>query len=124
MAVTEINSILDSTKKKLGLDPENSSEFDPDIIDAINMAFSVLTQMGVGPVEGFVIHDNEAVWSDFIKDDKRLSAVRSYVFIRVRLIFDPPQISYLVSSLTDQMKELEWRLNVFVESPTSFPPVE
>ena len=117
----EINSILDSVKKKLGMDPKTMTEFDPDVIDAINMAISTLTQLGVGPDTGFAIHDSKANWSDFIGEDPRLSMARSYVFIKTRLVFDPPQTSYVLSSLQDQARELEWRLNAFVECPKSFP---
>lgn len=123
MMTTEINSILDSVKKKLGLDPEIMNEFDPDIIDAINMALSTLTQLGVGPDTGFSIHDNSAQWSEFIGEDARLNLARTYVFIKTRILFDPPQSSYVLTALEDQAKELEWRLNVFVESPISFPKI-
>lgn len=120
---TEITSILDSVKKKVGLEPEENTEFDSDLIDVINMALSVLTQLGVGPGTGFAIHDNSAQWNDFLGGDPRLNLARTYVFIKARLIFDPPQASYVVSALHDQAKELEWRLNVFVECPESFPSV-
>ncbi len=121
--MTEINSILDSVKKKLGLDPETMNEFDSDIIDCINMALSTLTQLGIGPDLGFSIHDNSAQWSEFIGEDPRLNLARTYVFIKTRILFDPPQSSYVLTALEDQAKELEWRLNVFVESPISFPKV-
>lgn len=123
MDSVEINSILDSVKKKLGLDPSETTEFDADLIDAINTTFSTLTQLGVGPASGFEIHGNSEIWSDFIDDDARLNMVRSYVFIETRLLFDPPQSSYLLSALQEKAKEYEWRLNVFVESPESFPSV-
>ena len=118
---TEISSILDSVKKKIGLDPEEITEFDPDLIDAINTFLSVLTELGIGPDEGFKIHDNSTTWEDFVGDCPKLDMVRSYVFIRTRLIFDPPQNSYLITHLKDEAKELEWRLNVAVESPESYP---
>lgn len=121
--MSEIPSILDSTKKKLGMDPETMTEFDPDIIDSINMALGTLTQLGVGPDTGFSIHNNAGQWTDFLGNDPRLDMARSYVFIKTRLIFDPPQVSYVLSALQEQAKELEWRLNAFVECPKSFPPV-
>lgn len=120
----EIESILDSVKKKLGMDPEIMKEFDADIIDAINMALNTLTQFGLGPIEGFVIHDNSATWSDFLGNDKRLNMARSYVYIKVRLLFDPPQSSYAVTALQEQAKEFEFRLNTFVEATESFPPID
>lgn len=115
-----INSILDSIKKKLGLFPEVVTEFDPDIIDAINMAFNVLTQLGVGPIEGFSINGNEETWDMFITDE-RANLVKTYVYIKTKLIFDPPQSSYAITALQEQAKEYEWRLNILVESPQSFP---
>lgn len=115
MASPEINSILDSVKKKLGMDPDTMKEFDPDIIDAINMALNTLTQVGIGPSEGFVISGKNKKWSDFIGDDSRLNMVRTYVFTQVRLVFDPPQNSYLVTALKEKSEELLWRLNVQVD---------
>ena len=119
--MAEIESILDSTKKKLGMDPDTMTEFDADIINAINMAISTLTQFGVGPIEGFAIKDKEATWDQFIGTDPRLSMARSYVFLKTRIIFDPPQASYVLSALQDQARELEFRLNAYVECPNSFP---
>ena len=117
---TEINSILNSVKKKLGLDPEEVTEFDPDILDAINMTFGTLTQLGIGPIEGFEIHGSEETWDQFI-DDPRKNMVRSYVYVKTKLLFDPPQSSYAVTAMQDQAKEYEWRLNLLIESPKSFP---
>lgn len=123
MANSEIDSILDSVKKKLGMDPSIMTEFDSDVIDAINTALSILTQLGVGPIEGFSIDDNTTTWKDYLGEDKRLSMARSYVYTQTKLLFDPPQSSYAVTALQEKVKEYEWRLNVFVESPDSFPPV-
>lgn len=107
-------SILTSTKKVLGI-AEDYTVFDLDIITHINTAFSTLTQLGVGPIEGFMINDAEALWTDFISDDFQYNSVKSYVFLRVRQLFDPPQTSYLISAVDTQIKELEWRLNVHRE---------
>lgn len=106
------DSILKSTKKILGLDPEYMV-FDLDIITHINSAFSTLNQLGLGPADGFMIEDDEAVWSDFnLVDDKKINSVRTYVFLKVRLVFDPPTTSYLIGVFEKQITELEWRLNV------------
>lgn len=107
-------SILTSTKKILGI-AEDYTVFDLDIITHINTAFSTLTQLGVGPAEGFMIEDAEAEWSDFIVDDLQYNSVKSYVFLKVRQLFDPPQTSYLISAVEKQIQELEWRLNVHRE---------
>jgi len=109
-------SILKSTKKILGI-AEDYTVFDLDIITHINSAFSTLTQLGVGPAEGFIIEDDTALWTDFIDVDVdfQWNSVKSYVFLRVRMLFDPPQTSYLISASERQIQELEWRLNVHRE---------
>jgi len=109
-------SILKSTKKILGI-AEDYTVFDLDIITHINSAFSTLTQLGVGPVEGFIIEDDTALWTDFIDVDVdfQWNSVKSYVFLRVRMLFDPPQTSYLISASERQIQELEWRLNIHRE---------
>jgi hypothetical protein len=108
-------SILTSTKKILGIS-EDYTVFDLDIITHINTAFSTLTQLGVGPVEGFMIEDESAKWEDFIVEtDHQYNSVRSYVFLKVRQLFDPPTTSYLIAATEKQIEELEWRLNVHRE---------
>ena len=107
-------SILNSTKKILGI-AEDYTVFDLDILTHINTAFSTLTQLGVGPVEGFMIEDEATEWTNFIGDDLQYNSVKSYVFLRVRLLFDPPTTSYLITALEKQVQELEWRLNVHRE---------
>lgn len=107
-------SILKSTKKVLGISDDYTA-FDLDIITFINAAFSTLTQLGVGPASGFMINDSEAVWGDFIGEDFQYNSVKSYVFLRVRLLFDPPSTSYLIAAFDKQIQELEWRLNVHRE---------
>ena len=108
------DSILLSTKKTLGL-AEDYTAFDQDIIMHINSVFSVLHQLGIGPLEGFEIIDDTDTWEDFASD-VRLNSIRSYVYLRVRLLFDPPTTSFLLNALQEQIKELEWRLNVFVKN--------
>lgn len=107
-------SILLSTKKIVGV-AEEYTAFDLDIITHINTALSTLTQLGVGPAEGFTIDDASELWHDFIEDDKQYHSVKSYVFLRVRQLFDPPTTSYLIAAFDRQIEELEWRLNVHRE---------
>jgi hypothetical protein len=106
-------SILNSTKKILGLPPEDTS-FDLDIITQINSAFSTVWDLGVGPVEGFVIEDEEPTWEEYHPDlaNVQLSQLKTYVYLKVRLAFDPPQTSYALEALKEQIREHEWRLNV------------
>src|SRR4029077_16530262 len=108
-------SILTGTKKILGL-AEDYTAFDHDVITHINTAFSTLTQLGVGPAEGFMIEDDTAVWTDFIiDDDLQYNSVKTYVYLRVRMLFDPPGTSFVITALNEQIKELEWRLNIHRE---------
>ncbi len=109
-------SILNSTKKILGV-AEDYTVFDLDIITHINSAFSTLTQLGIGPPEGFAIEDASDEWGEFIDidTDPQFNSIKSYVFLRVRMLFDPPQTSYLIAAAERQIEELEWRLNVHRE---------
>ena len=107
-------SILTSIKKMLGV-AEDYTEFDEDIITHINSVFLNLTQLGVGPEGGFMIEDNTAVWEDFIDDSIRLQAVKTYMYLKVKLLFDPPLSSSVTESFTRMIAELEWRLNVAVD---------
>lgn len=106
-----IASILTSTKKSLNL-AEDYEAFDPDIIMHINSVFSTLNQLGVGPVNGFMIEDKTPTWDAFLGSDPRLNHVKTYVFLRVRLLFDPPSTGFHTTAIEKQIKELEWRLNV------------
>lgn len=107
-------SILISTKKVLGLG-EEYHPFDLDIITYINSSFSVLSQLGIGPDEGFSIQDEFAVWDDFVVPPIQQHVVKSFMYLKVRLLFDPPGTSYLLESINKQLAELEWRLNVLRE---------
>ena len=107
-------SILTSIKKMLGI-AEDYTEFDEDIITHINSVFLNLTQLGVGPEEGFMIEDNTAVWEDFIDDSVQLQAIKTYMYLKVKLLFDPPLSSSVTESFTRMIAELEWRLNVAVD---------
>ena len=107
-------SILTSIKKMLGV-AEDYTEFDEDIITHINSVFLNLTQLGVGPEEGFMIEDDTAVWEDFIDDSIRLQAVKTYIYLKVKLLFDPPLSSSVTESFARMIAELEWRLNAAVD---------
>ena len=111
-----MNSILTSVKKFLGIG-EDYTHFDPDIVMHINSAFFVLNQLGVGPESPFTIEDKSSVWSDFVGDGK-IELVRTYVYLFVRRIFDPPTNSAHLSALNEQIKEYEWRMNVQVDPGT------
>ena len=89
--------------------------FDPDIIIFINSAISTLTQLGIGPPEGFRITGVDETWGDFLGDAKDLESVKSYIYMKTRIAFDPPSTSFLLSAYQDACKEYEWRLNVAVD---------
>ena len=111
-----MESILTSIKKLLGI-AEEYTQFDNDIIMHINSVFTTLTQLGVGPSEGFYIEDKGAYWSDFIEDLSKLQAVKTYMYLKVRLLFDPSSLgSATLASYERQIQELEWRLNAIAES--------
>lgn len=110
-----MDSILTSIKKLLGI-AEDYEHFDDDIIMHINSIFSILTQLGVGPEEGFSIKDKTAVWTDFVPENPRLESIKTYVYMKVRLIFDPPLSSAVIDSMKQCIAEFEWRLNHEVES--------
>lgn len=109
------DSILESTKKVIGLEPENE-DFDVDVTMHINSIFSVLGQLGVGPADGFMILDASATWSDFLDDVKLLNMVKTYMYLRVRLLFDPPSTSFTIEAQERQFREFEWRINLQRES--------
>lgn len=116
MATEVKDSILLSIKTLLGgLDPTYESSFDTDLIIHINTSLAKLTQVGVGPEDGFEISDDTATWEDFIGIDKRLNMIKTYVYLDVKCIFDPPRMSFVLDSLKDQRDELLWRLNVQVD---------
>jgi hypothetical protein len=108
-----MDSILNSIKKMLGIDAEYDA-FDQDIIMHINSVFFILHQLGVGPAEGFSISDEYSIWSDFISDSN-IEAVKSYVGLKVRLLFDPPTSTAVADSINKLIAELEWRLNLSAE---------
>ena len=113
-----MDSILNSIKKLLGIDPDYT-EFDADIIMHINSVFMILRQIGVGPKEGFFISDSTTEWSDYISDMSKLEMVKSYVYMKVRIIFDPPSTSSLLDSMKQLISEYEWRISVQVDPEDS-----
>lgn len=114
-----MDSILTSIKKLLGI-AEECADFDMDLIIHINSVLMILTQLGVGPEKGFTIKDSRDLWEDFLEDDlSKLEAVRTFVYLKVRLIFDPPSNSAVIESINRTISELEWRLNVAAESKTN-----
>lgn len=104
------DSILDVTKKLVGIEPEYT-DFDLDIITHINSTFFILQQLGVGPVDGFFITDSTSKWAEFIGTEQ-INAVKSYMKLKVQLLFDPPTTSFAIDALKAQAQEFEWRLNV------------
>lgn len=110
-----MNSILLSIKSLIGGAFYETSDFNTDLIININSAFSILHQLGVGPENGFKITGENEVWSDFLGDSNVLEDVKIYVYLKTKLIFDPPANSFLVNAIQDEIKELEWRLNVAVD---------
>lgn len=108
-------SILISIKKLLGIS-EEYTQFDDDIIMHINTVFLNLNQLGVGPTAGFFIEDDSAEWAEFIGDNNaQLQAVKSYIYLKVKLLFDPPLSSSVIESMNRMITELEFRLNVAVD---------
>lgn len=108
------DSILTSTKKILGMD-EDYTAFDLDVLMHINSVFSTLNQLGIGPEGGFYIEDAAATWASYTNGDPNLNSVKTYVYLKVRLIFDPPTSSYAMSAMQEQIREFEWRLNAYRE---------
>jgi len=104
-------SILKSVKKVLNIHSEDDA-FDPDVIMHINSVFFTLNQLGIGLSTGFSIEGSEEKWSDFVQSQDLLNGVKTYVYLRVRLLFDPPTTSFAQEAIQKQITELEWRLNV------------
>lgn len=107
MALDE--KILTDVKSQLNV-PTDTTAFDLDIISSINTAFMVLNQLGLGPADPFFIVDDSALWTNFMVDIQKYNGVKTYVYQKVRLIFDPPTTAHLLSALKEQVEELEYRL--------------
>lgn len=109
------DSILKSTKKMLGL-AADYIEFDLDVLTHINTVFSTLSQIGIGPLGGFMIEDDQATWTEYLGPEPELhNTVKSYIYLRVRLLFDPPETSFAIEAMNNQIREFEWRLNALRE---------
>lgn len=118
-----MTSILDTIKKMIGT-PLDDTSFDVDLIVGINSAIMALTQLGVGPPEGFTIQNNTATWADFLGETIQLEAVKTYVYLQVKMTFDPPGTSFLLDAITRQLGELAFRINLQVEPPYVPPSTE
>ena len=112
-----MNSILSSIKKLLGIQ-ESYEVFDTDIIIHINTAFAILNQLGIGPDEGFMIEGSDKSWDEFAEGNKQKMA-KSFIYIHVRLAFDPPSSTALLESMKRTLDELTWRLEIEGQSGTS-----
>lgn len=116
--VTE--SILNSVKEMLGISIDDTS-FDKELLMHTNGALMVMTQLGIGPVEGFSIESDKETWSEFFNDRKNLNLVQTDVFLRVKLIFDPPTNSFLVTSINHQIEEYDYRIEAWHNPKMSDP---
>lgn len=110
-----MDSILISVKKMLGITADYT-HFDDDIIMHINSVFMILNQLGVGPEEGFMIESDRETWDEFIKDEFTIESVKSYMYLKVGLLFDPPTSSNVMEAKNRLANELEWRLNTAVDN--------
>lgn len=106
-----MDSILNSIKKLLGISNEET-HFDSDLVMHINSVFTILNQLGVGPSKSFSITDDVAIWDDFVDNDADFDAIKTYMYLKVKLLFDPPLSSSVLSAIERQISELEWRLNI------------
>lgn len=113
------DSILNTIKKLLGM-PSDYEAFDTDVIVAINSALLILSQLGVGPKDKpFYITGPDETWSAFLAEGHNFELVKSYIYLRTRLLFDPPSTGVLHEAIERQIKEFEWRLNVEAETPSN-----
>lgn len=112
------NSILHDVKQMVGQEWDDNT-YDLDIIVHINSVFFELQQIGVGDESGFEISDETTLWDAYLGGDKNLNAVKTYIYIKVRLLFDPPSTGPLLTSLEKQAEKLEWRLMVHTDPPLS-----
>ena len=118
-----MESILTSIKKMLGI-TEEYDHFDADLIMHINSVFMILTQLGVGPSEGFRIEDELATWNDIIPSDKNFEIIKSYMHLKVKLLFDPPLSSVVLGSMERMISEFEFRINILAEQAMYEPQKE
>ena len=112
------DSILLSIKKLLGMDPIEFTQYDTDLIIHINTIIEFLNQLGVDIPEGFKINDENALWSDYLNKPEYngiKDSIKNYIYLRVRLVFDPSTNSSLLNYINDTIKELEWRIRTYIE---------
>jgi len=114
------DSILDSVKKAIGFDTSYTA-FDIDLIMHINSTLSTLNQLGVGPADGFMISDSVATWTNYVGVTPKLNSVKTYVYLKVRILFDPPATSFGIAAMEKCATELEWRLQVAVDPIVVYP---
>lgn len=110
-----MDSILNTIKKMIGFDPEYEA-FDIDLIVHINSSFSVLNQLGLGPVSGFSISNAESLWSDYSTQPTVIEMAKQYIYYKTKLAFDPPASSSAANAIQTAISELEWRINIQVEN--------
>lgn len=110
-----MDSVLTSIKKLLGI-TEEYDQFDQDLIIHINAVLMVLTQIGVGPSNGMIIKDSSTTWNDILSDTSNIEAVKTYVYLKVKMIFDPPSSSSVADAMNRSINEYEWRLNINADS--------
>lgn len=111
-----LDSILNTVKKLLGIDVDDTS-FDDDVIILINSSMLSLSQMGIGPVNGFIVTSSVDKWTDYISDNTiNLEGVKTYLYLKVKLTFDPPTNSTVIEAMKKTLEELEWRMMLSVES--------
>jgi hypothetical protein len=122
------DSILDGIKRICSIDP-SYTVFDDQIVMHVNSVFMVLNQLGIGPDSGFMIEDNSVTWDAFVGTDNNLNSVKTYMGLRVRMLFDPPQNSFVINAMNEQIQMFEWRLSTKREGvswtdpdPTPQPP--
>lgn len=110
-------SILETMQQRLEGYADSEGDFDEDILMFVNSAFSTLTQLGVGPKEGFVVTGYDETWDDFLTNAKpaRLEMVKEFVYIQVRLTWDPPTVGGVLNAYKERLNELVWRINVAVD---------
>lgn len=125
MSGTYDESILDEIKQTMGIS-KDVTVFDTDVRIHINSALGTLSQLGIGPEGGFEVIDSAQVWSDLLLTDLNFNPVKTYVYLRVKMLFDPPPNSWITVAMKEQIEQLEWRLNVVREDkiPIPEPPPE
>ena len=104
------DNVLNSIKKLLGI-PEDYTAFDQDIMIHINSVFMILSELGVGPSNGYSLKDGTEKWGEFISDAENLEGIKTYVYMKVTTIFDPPLNSAVLPSMKELISEFEWRIN-------------